>query len=152
MIFRLIYRIVIYEIALKWMTQNLTNKSTLAQLMAWCLQATSHYLSQCWPRSMSTYGIIRPQWVNKVVAFVETAPLPHTLECIPSDDYHTHLYGSHMWWTITRNFLPFSPTQWLASCSQMYKQCGIDGTCNACIHGLVSSVITGGIEIKIFNL
>ena len=32
--------------------------------MAWCRQATSHYLSQCWPRSMSPYGVIGPQWVH----------------------------------------------------------------------------------------
>ena len=32
--------------------------------MAWCRQATSHYLSQCWPRSMSPHGITRPQWVK----------------------------------------------------------------------------------------
>ena len=25
------------------------DKSTLVQVMAWCRQATSHYLSQCWP-------------------------------------------------------------------------------------------------------
>ena len=36
------------EIALRWMSLELTNvKSTLVQVMAWCLQATSHYLSQC---------------------------------------------------------------------------------------------------------
>ena len=40
------------------------DKSTLVQVMAWCRQATSHYLSQCWPRSMTLYGITRPQWVN----------------------------------------------------------------------------------------
>ena len=46
-----------------WMPQDLTDdKSTLLQVMAWCRQATSHYLSQCWPRSMSPYGVIRPQW------------------------------------------------------------------------------------------
>ena len=39
-------------------------KSTLVQVMAWCHQATSHYLSQCWPRSMSPNGVTRPQWVN----------------------------------------------------------------------------------------
>ena len=39
-------------------------KSTLVQVMAWCRQAASHYLSQCWPRSLSPYGISRPQWVN----------------------------------------------------------------------------------------
>ena len=31
--------------------------------MAWFHQATSHYLSQCWPRSLSPYGVTRPQWV-----------------------------------------------------------------------------------------
>ena len=32
--------------------------------MAWCRQATSHYLKQCWPRSPSPYGVTMPQWVN----------------------------------------------------------------------------------------
>ena len=32
--------------------------------MAWCHQATSHYLSQCWPKSLSPYGITRPRWVK----------------------------------------------------------------------------------------
>ena len=40
------------------------DKSTLVQVMAWCHQATSHYLIQCWPRFMATYGVTRPQWVN----------------------------------------------------------------------------------------
>ena len=40
------------------------DKSTLAQVMAWCHQATSHYLSQCWPRSMLPNGVTRPQWIN----------------------------------------------------------------------------------------
>ena len=53
-----------YEIALRWMPQDLTDdKSTLVQVMA-SGQATSHYLSQCWPRSMSPYGVTRLQWVN----------------------------------------------------------------------------------------
>ena len=53
------------ELALRWMSLDLTdNKSTLVQVMACCRQATSHYLSQCWPRSLSPYGITRPQWVN----------------------------------------------------------------------------------------
>ena len=32
--------------------------------MAWCRQATSHYLNQCWPGSMPTYSVTRPQWVK----------------------------------------------------------------------------------------
>ena len=51
--------------ALRWMPWDFTkDKSTLVQVMAWCRQATSHYLSQCWPRSMSPYGVTKHQWVN----------------------------------------------------------------------------------------
>ena len=32
--------------------------------MAWCHQATSHYLSQSRPSSLVPYGITTPQWVN----------------------------------------------------------------------------------------
>ena len=54
-----------HDNALWWMPQDLTDdQSTLVQVMAWCHQATSHYLSQCWPRSLSPYGVTRPQWVN----------------------------------------------------------------------------------------
>ena len=54
------------EIALIWMSLDFTDdQSTLVQVMAWCRQATSHYLSQCWPRSLSPYNVIRPQWVNE---------------------------------------------------------------------------------------
>ena len=54
-----------YEIALRWMPLDLTDdKSTLVQVMAWCCQETSHYLSQCWSRSMSPNGVTRPQWVD----------------------------------------------------------------------------------------
>ena len=55
------------EIALLWMSLDFTNyQSTLVQVMAWCHQATSHYLSQCWPRSLSPYGITGPEWVNSL--------------------------------------------------------------------------------------
>ena len=47
------------------MVTGLTDdKSTLGQVMAWCRQATSHHLTQCWPRSMPPYGFTRPQWVK----------------------------------------------------------------------------------------
>ena len=38
--------------------------STLVQVMSWCRQATSHYLSQCWPSYLAPHGVTRPQWVN----------------------------------------------------------------------------------------
>ena len=53
------------EIALIWLSLDFTDdQSTLVQVMAWCLQATSHYLNQCWPRSLSPFGVSRPQWGN----------------------------------------------------------------------------------------
>ena len=58
------------EIALTWMPQDFTDdESTLVQIMAWCHQATSHYLSQCWPCCMSPFGITRPQWVHVLNLF-----------------------------------------------------------------------------------
>ena len=58
------------ENAFRWMPSDLTDdKPTLVQVMAWCRQATSHYLSQYWARFMSLYGIIRPQWVNHLVSY-----------------------------------------------------------------------------------
>ena len=64
-IFKLIPRIdalsISCEIALMWMPQDLTDDlSILVQVMAWCRQATSHYLSQCQPKSISPYYITRP--------------------------------------------------------------------------------------------
>ena len=56
------------EIAIRWMPQYLTDHlSTLVQVMAWCRQATSHYLRQCWSRSLSPYNVTRPQWVKSLI-------------------------------------------------------------------------------------
>ena len=58
-------RATLCEIPHRWMSLNLTdNKSTL--VMAWCRQATSHYLCQCWPKYMSPYDFSGPRWVKKV--------------------------------------------------------------------------------------
>ena len=55
----------LYDNVIRWMPQDLTDdKSTLGQAMAWCHQAASHYLGQCWPSYMSSYGVTRPQWVK----------------------------------------------------------------------------------------
>ena len=68
-IFKLISRTDVLSIscvnALRWMPYNtLDERSTLAQVMAWCRQATSHYLSKHWPRSMLSYDATKPQWVK----------------------------------------------------------------------------------------
>ena len=50
-----------YEIALRWMPPDLTDdKSTSVQVMAWCRQATSHYLSNVDPdlcRQIASLGL-----------------------------------------------------------------------------------------------
>ena len=54
------------NIALRWIPPVITDdKSTLVQVMAWCRQATSHYLSQYWPD-----GVTGPQWVNSLTLHV----------------------------------------------------------------------------------
>ena len=48
-----------------WMMQYPINeKTTLVQVMAWCHQATSHFLSQHWSITMSLHGATSPQWVK----------------------------------------------------------------------------------------
>ena len=46
-------------------SRKLPSRWTLVQVMAWCRQATSHYLNQCWPCFMMSYGVTRPQWVKR---------------------------------------------------------------------------------------
>ena len=65
------------DIALIWMSLIFTDdRSTLVQVMAWCRQATSHYLSRCWFRSMSPNGVTRPQWVDLWSHYAESLQFP----------------------------------------------------------------------------
>ena len=63
------------------------DQSTLVQVMAWCRQATSHYLSQCWPWSLLPYGVTRPEWVKEhwplklVIHGSLLARVSHTAAC-----------------------------------------------------------------------
>ena len=57
--------VIYHEITFEWIPKNRTNEtSTLVQVMAWCHQAKSHCLRQCWPRFISSRDITRPQWVK----------------------------------------------------------------------------------------
>ena len=59
------------QIALRLMAQNLTDHdSTLVQVMAWFHQAASHYLNQCWLRSLSPYSVARPQWLKRTFVVI----------------------------------------------------------------------------------
>ena len=96
-IFKLILMIggwaIFKKIALRWMSQDrIDDKSTLVQVMAWCRQATSHYLSQCWPRSVLPYGVTRPQWVNSLVpgSCSCNIKLVHLISKLIKDSYLEH--------------------------------------------------------------
>ena len=48
------------DIAFRGMVQGHSDdESNLVQVMAWCRQATSHYLSLCWPKSIPPYRWVR---------------------------------------------------------------------------------------------
>ena len=89
------------EIVLTWTPQDLTDdKSTLVQVMAWCRQATSHYLSKCWPRFMSPYGVTRLQWVNESVT--SSIHIHFKLRCYPCPIQRGwHIYQIYIWWWIS---------------------------------------------------
>ena len=68
--------------------------------MAWCCQATSHYLNQCWQSSVMPYGVTRSQifWEFSIIslwwrvigtysAWCKTeASLSYTINCMVADD------------------------------------------------------------------
>ena len=59
--------------------------------MAWCHQATSHYLGQCWPRSMSPYGINGTVIENMVKVSVSSSCCDGTVTWKP-DSWKTDSY------------------------------------------------------------
>ena len=88
--------------------------------MCWCRQATSHCLSQCWPRSMSQcwprlmlqYGVIRPQWLD--IKLLCITAQPNLMISYESPIYIVCLF-------ITKSFLTYSffpPTLALSTVSR----------------------------------
>ena len=81
-----------YEIALRWTPQDLSDdKSTLVQVMACC--PTAPMLSQYWPRSMSPYGVTRPQWVKIKLVFKSTDIYIHWFKMLRLQ----HISGVFRW-------------------------------------------------------
>ena len=67
------------EITVRWIPKNLIeNQSTLAQIAV-----IHHYLNQCWPRSLMSHGITRPQ-------------------CIKCKYFNCHWYRTSYWWLSAR--------------------------------------------------
>ena len=107
------------QIALRWKQQNLTNdKSTLVQVMAWCRQATSHYLKQCWPRSMLPYGVTRLQWVKLAPRLNPINPMT-TWDRVPNELTYPII-------------LPYHTLEWRANERIHWKAHVIIHTSNAC--------------------
>ena len=71
------------------MPQKLTNqKSALVQAMAWCRQATSHYLIQCWPRYLCRHmTLLGHKWVKAVIR----QQLKNDIESISSCSGHKQI-------------------------------------------------------------
>ena len=49
----------------------INNMSALVQVMAWCCQATSHYMNQYWSRSVMPYCITRLHWAKWITETVD---------------------------------------------------------------------------------
>ena len=84
-------------IALRWTSLDISDdKSALVHVMVWCRQATSHYLSQCWPRSVSPYGVIRTQCVKGSMPSGFTIRLVKLSDTFVSIDMHVWLTESRI--------------------------------------------------------
>ena len=85
----------------------------LVQVMAWCHQAASHYLSHCWPRYVLQYGVTTPQWVSQLPFIVvpqqnwrilpmdswfETRMLPIWVFMSLKSDFKVEIYLFWGWW------------------------------------------------------
>ena len=66
-------------------------KSTLLQVMAWCLTAPSHYLNQCWLSSMILYGVTGANELNP-----KRWPIISPILLSPEDNGSTDYIQTHI--------------------------------------------------------
>ena len=84
------------EIAPMWMWMDFSDdRSTLDHVMAWCRQAPNHYLSQCWHRSLSLYGVTRPQWVYIRARYHKNEQHAEMQHCYSSDRIDNYCLQIH---------------------------------------------------------
>ena len=103
------------EIALIWMSLDFTNdQSILVRVMAWCRQATSHYLSQCWRRSLSPYGVTRSQWVKRFVSHYQTWYQSSFIKVSPKLHFNHRCPIDIDWWFWHENHIY---CQWISTSS-----------------------------------
>ena len=65
------------------------------RLWFWCRQVIRHYLSQCWPSRMSSYGVTRPQWVNDFLTLCCTS-WRHILHMKHYNEAYKQITGDQM--------------------------------------------------------
>ena len=86
------------------------DQSSLVEVMARCRQATSHYLIQCWPRSLLPYGLTRPQWVNTLRLWQMSAILQKTFSNWFSNWFMKIVYfDSHFIEIVTHGWIDNTP-------------------------------------------
>ena len=119
------------------MSQHLTGeKSTLVQVMAWCRQATSHYLSQCWPMLVVTgWGIsgeIALRWMSldltrddkstlvQVMAWCRQATSHYLSQCWPRSVL-PYVVTRLQWVEYNRLAIQHSPTKHNTACNTKIK-------------------------------
>ena len=87
------------NITLECMSENLIHgKPTLVQVMAWCRQATCHYMNQCWPRSkhhMALLGHTELTGVNHAHLFFKSQK--HKIFHFIKAFYSFHIIGKFTW-------------------------------------------------------
>ena len=126
----IIFQLIIINLVNRCEPQNLIDdKSVLVQVMAWCRQATSHYLNQCRPRYMSPYGVTRPQWLISSVHICCIANTQravsnsHSQNAAIKPSLRTLGHPGFRQWLVTMLLLRHYPNQyWLIIFSQDPKE------------------------------
>ena len=100
------------EIALIWTSLDFTDdQSTLVQVVAWCCQATSHYLSQCWPRFLPPYSVTTPfdksngRFFSDVKIDMMPSPNLHDFWSVYWMHVHVH-FPCKTYWPFGLTFIP----------------------------------------------
>ena len=87
--------------------------------MAWCCQATSHYLNQCWPSCLSPYGITRPHYVNK---FLKVKVYEICIILVPNYGKHIFINGLLMRHFIHLAIIENQEFLWYQLCRHWWQQ------------------------------
>ena len=97
-----VFRLLVITNPIEWDT-NSTLIPKWIWIMAWCCQAISHFLNQCWLSSITQYAITRPQWFNIL------RPVKKTLSMTCNKHLHTYFCFKENNAYISLKLVPGSP-------------------------------------------